>query len=66
MSIFNLFKRDKCFGCESSLNEEYAVLRVQSEGELVEIKICDKCADIWDKSAEILQKRGNTDDAESV
>jgi formate dehydrogenase maturation protein FdhE len=65
MSIFSLFKRDKCFGCESSLNEEYAVLRVQSEGELVEIKICDKCADIWDKSAEILQKRGN-DDAESV
>jgi formate dehydrogenase maturation protein FdhE len=65
MSIFSLFKRDKCFGCESTLNEEYAVLRVQSEGELVEIKICDNCADIWDKSAEILQKRGN-DDAEPV
>ena len=66
MSIFSLFKRNKCFGCESTLNEDFAMLRVKSDGELVEIKICNKCADIWDKSAEVLQKRGKTDDAQPV
>lgn len=62
MSIFSLFKKNKCFGCDANLNEEYAVLRVRSEGELIEINICDQCADTWDKTADFLQKKGKKDD----
>ena len=65
MSIFDLFKKNKCFGCDVKLNDEYAVLRVKSEGELIEINICDRCADTWDKTADFLQKRGPKD-AESI
>ena len=67
MSILNLFKSEKCAGCDAKLTEDFAVIRVKAQGQPVEIKICETCADFWDQSAEVLQKRGRKDDgSESV
>jgi len=62
MDLFNIFKKNRCCNCDAKLDEDYATLRVRAEGENIDLNICTKCADFWDKSAEVLQKRGKKDD----
>jgi len=62
MDLFAIFKKDRCCNCDAKLKQDYATLRVRAEGELIELNICNECADFWDKSTEVLQKRGKKDD----
>jgi hypothetical protein len=55
-----LWKRKKCATCEVVLKEKNGVheLRIKTADGIVDLEICGDCADFWDKSADVLQKRG--------
>ena len=54
MSWWDKYKKKKCNLCNAKIKGESSELRVNtSEGEL-ELEICTRCADIIDKSAEVL------------
>lgn len=54
------WKRKKCATCGATLKEKSGIheLRIDTADGLVDLEICSTCADFWDKSADVLQKRG--------
>jgi len=62
------WSRKKCATCNSVLKEKKGIheLRLNTADGIVEIEICGECADFWDKSADVLQKRGRTDAKEDL
>lgn len=52
----NFFKRnkEKCFSCNNPLvDDEQNIIKLNIEGNLVDMRICDKCADILEKVGKI-------------
>lgn len=49
-------KRNKCKVCNKKIIGNIHEIRLQTYNGILELKICDKCADFFDKSAEILRK----------
>ena len=62
------WKRKKCAGCRKVLKAKTGIheIRLESADGLLELEICNDCADFWDKSADILQSRGRDKDGESI
>lgn len=59
------WKRPKCATCLKKFNKKdrQHEIRVQTEDGMIELKICDNCANFWDASTEVLQKgRRNNDE----
>lgn len=65
MFLFNKNSRKKklCSICGVNyLPDSPAIVKLQAQDGIVEISVCDDCANFFDKSAEILtQKKGTTD-----
>lgn len=61
------WKRKKCATCKKVLKPKHGLheLRLDTADGQLELEICSDCADFWDKSADVLQKRGN-DNGESI
>lgn len=61
------WKRKKCRTCKKVLKKKKPVheLRLQTADGLLEIEICDTCAQIWDASAEVLNKSRKKDDKDA-
>jgi RNase P subunit RPR2 len=55
------WKRKKCATCKTVLKPKRGIheLRLNAADGVVDLEICGKCADFWDKSADVLLKRGN-------
>lgn len=52
-------RKPLCNICQSNkLPEEPATIQLQVQEGIVELHICDECADFFDKSAEVLAHRG--------
>jgi hypothetical protein len=58
--MLSWWKRRKCTTCKKVLKKGADVheIRLQSVDGISEFEICGDCADFWDKSAEVLQRRG--------
>lgn len=58
------WKRRKCATCKKILKKKNPIheLRVDTADGLVELEICSDCARFWDKSAEVLSRKGPKDD----
>ena len=53
----------RCHVCkENRLPEEPAIIRLKVREGIAEVLVCDECADFFDKSADVLQKRKRTDE----
>jgi hypothetical protein len=64
-----LWKRKKCATCKAVLKENNGIheLRINTAEGIVDLEICGDCADFWDKSADVLQRRGKVSkDEQSV
>ena len=64
-----LWKRKKCATCKVVLTDKTGIheLRINTTDGIVDLEICGDCADFWDKSADVLQKRGkDSKDGEPV
>lgn len=46
----------------NEMPDEPAILRLKVQDGIVEMNVCDDCADFFDKSAEVLQKRKRPDE----
>jgi ribosome-binding protein aMBF1 (putative translation factor) len=56
-----------CHICsENQLPEEPAIIRLQVQEGIAEVLVCDECADFFDKSAEVLLKRGRDTSDERI
>ncbi len=53
------WKRKKCATCSAALTEKSGIheLRIDTVDGIFDLEICSTCADFWDKSADVLQKR---------
>lgn len=53
------WKSEKCSTCRKKLKtpKQCPIIRLDTEDGVVELKICDECADFFDKSAEVLQNK---------
>ena len=63
------WKRPKCATCKKVLKKNKPVheLRLGTADGIVELEVCDTCADFFDKSADVLAHRGKgTKSDESV
>lgn len=62
------WKRKKCASCRKVLKAKNGIheIRLDSADGLLELEICNSCADFWDKSADILQNRGRDKDGKSI
>lgn len=63
MSWWNLRKKKKlenlCHICgENQMPEEPAIIRLKVQEGMAEVQVCDECAEFFDKSAEVLLRRG--------
>lgn len=58
------WKRKKCATCGTVLKAKKGIheLRLNTADGMAELEICGECARFWDKSAEVLQKRGRDND----
>lgn len=61
-----MFLGKKCKGCKGRLKkgEVFSELRVDTAEGLLTMDICPRCADFWDGSAEVLNKRREDEDME--
>ena len=56
-----------CHICQDNkLPEEPAIIRLQVQEGIAEVLVCDECADFFDKSAEVLLKRGKESKHERI
>lgn len=57
-SLFPSLKKKKCPVCEEKypLTENFHELRLNTSDGVHSLEICEKCADFFDKSAEVIMK----------
>lgn len=63
--IFDILNKNKCKMCNAKKkpNEEFSILRMQVQEGLIELEICEPCAEFFDKSAEVLRKKNGKDES---
>jgi hypothetical protein len=44
-------------------DEEFSILRMQVQEGLIELEICEPCAEFFDKSAEVLRNKNGKDES---
>lgn len=62
----NWFGRSKtCAVCEDKYpkSEPFHEMRISTDDGVVSLEICEKCADFFDKSAEVIMKGRQQDDS---
>lgn len=52
-------KTKKCRTCEKKLKDNIHEIRLQTADGIVILEICDECAEFFDKSADVLSRKGN-------
>jgi hypothetical protein len=63
--IFDILTKGKCKMCyaKKKPNEEFSILRMQVQEGLIELEICEPCAEFFDKSAEVLRNKNGKDES---
>lgn len=65
--MLSISKVKKCKVCTTNkIKEDPAIIRLQTADGVVEVEVCDECADFFDKSADVLSKRRKKPDDESL
>ena len=61
--MFTIKRKQKCQICDSKQSSDTPLheLRVETLDGIVSYEICEKCADVFDRSAEIMRKRNGED-----